>query len=181
MNSNANRIIMIADQNLLRPKKKSDYNYNTNNNNNNNNNYFNNYNKNRINSKSSFNINSNQTNNAFCYSGSKKLMKLNSGQILNSLADYNLASLEDKMLHLDIGFLKAQQQYHQQQQIQQSTEMFKNVSFDSLANLKSRKIKNKPNLNDQFEAYRLENDSLTIDNTNKLTEADTIEPMIKKC
>ncbi len=179
VNSNSNRIVMIADQNLLKPKKKSEHDHNMNINNNNNN--YNNYNKNRVNSKSTYNINSNHANNAFCYSGSKKLMKLNSGQILNSLADYNLASLEDKMLHLDIGFLKAQHHYHQQQQIQHSTEMFKNVSFDSLANLKNRKNKNnKLNFNDQFEAYRLESDSLNIENTGKTTEADTSETIIKK-
>ena len=130
----------------------------------------NNSNRNRL-SKSSFNLNySNQMNNSFY--GSKKLMKLNSGAILNSLADYSLNNLEDKMLQLDIKSNRNQplqqqiqpfqiQPQHQllQQQHSIDSNMYKNVSFESLKNLNNRKLKNnKLNWNDQFEAYRLEND-----------------------
>lgn len=129
--------------------------------------YDNSNNKNRI-SKSSLNLNyTNQVNNSFY--GSKKLMKLNSGAILNSLADYSLNNLEDKMLQLDIKTNRNQVPQQHQQQLQSESSMYKNVSFDSIKNLNNRKLKHNNSWNDQFEAYRLENDQ-TIETNNNDTK-----------
>ncbi len=114
-------------------------------------------------------------------------MKLNSGAVLNSIDDYSLSNLEDKMFQLEIGKIKTHhhhhynnnnnnhyhynhQNHHQQfQKHHDPTSMFRNISFDSFNNLKNRKFtnnnkhnnNNNNNLNDQFEAYRLETDNIT--------------------
>ena len=135
----------------------------------------------------STNTNNNNNNNNNSYFLSKKLMKLNSGAVLNSIDDYSLSNLEDKMFQLEIGKIKTHhnhhhlnnnnhyhynhQNHHQQfQKHHDPTSMFRNISFDSFNNLKNRKFSNNNkhnnnnnnnNLNDQFEAYRLETDNIT--------------------
>ena len=105
-------------------------------------------------------------NSKFITNSNKQFTKLPSGSVNNSLADYNLNNLQDKMFNLNIKNNKKSQEPD-----------YKRMSLDSLTNINKQKFNGNnggnTNLNnqkkgkkfntntvndDQFEPYRLEND-----------------------